>query len=91
MDLVVTILAAIAALFGIYAGIITYKKWDIDRSTTKFKNTRNAVKANRLHLSELALKLGRENSAHLKIVNGMPLLTKKHGFLQSLSHLKISS
>ena len=77
MEIVLVIVGAVAALFGIYRGLIVWKKWRIERSVTQFRRTRTAVKENRAALRTLALKIGSAKSVHFHIVDDVPLLVKE--------------
>lgn len=68
---------AAAAFFGIYRGLIVWKKWKIERSVKQFIETRKFVKENRATLRREVLKLSLKKTVHLNINDDVPLLTKE--------------
>ncbi|NQT03586.1 MAG: hypothetical protein HQ580_16275 [Planctomycetes bacterium] len=72
-----TIVGIVAAFFGIYRGLIAWKKWKIERSVIQFKQIRKDIKEKRASLRRAALKLSPIKSIHLNINDDVPLLAKE--------------
>lgn len=80
MKIILAIIGAVATIFGIYRGLIVWKKWKIERSVMQFMQTRKAIKKNRAQLRKGALNFSNIKPVYLNIYGDVPLLAKKTWF-----------